>query len=249
MSESERRSLRYVVLVFGVLAYGSVSHAETPVCDQQTKPSVNCICDLRSLRPLQGAVGMGEVLEKKAKIEKKTEKEKGHLVADPIKVIRGPSGNLFVTDHHHGALAWLMAGFSSGVCSIEADASSADPKEFWVQLQERHKVHLEDKNGAAITPDFLPKTLRELPDDQYRTLAWMVRKNGGFCRQLMDQKEFAEFVWADWFRKRTELPPEQIMSSPTKMLPVALKLAKSSEAAVLPGYVGDSKRCEDDELP
>jgi hypothetical protein len=63
----------------------------------------------------------------------------------------------------------------------------------------------------------------------------------------MDHKEFAEFVWADWLRERTELPPEQIMSSPAKMLPAALKLAKSSAAAGLPGYVGDNKRCEDEE--
>ena len=150
--------IRYVILMFGLLVCRSVSHAEMLSCDQQTRPGVNCLCDLRSLRPLQGAVGMGEVLEKRAKIEKKTEKAKRHLAADPIKVVRGPGGRLFVTDHHHDALAWLMAGISSGVCSIEADASSTDSKEFWVQLQERHKVRLADKNGAAITPDSLPKS-------------------------------------------------------------------------------------------
>ena len=118
--------IRYVILMFGLLVCRSVSHAEMLSCDQQTRPGVNCLCDLRSLRPLQGAVGMGEVLEKRAKIEKKTEKAKRHLAADPIKVVRGPGGRLFVTDHHHDALAWLMAGISSGVCSIEADASSTD---------------------------------------------------------------------------------------------------------------------------
>jgi hypothetical protein len=240
-------SNRYAALIFVVLAFGSASRAETLPCDQQSELRVNCTCDLRSLRPLQGAVGMGEVLEKREKIEKKTEKEKKHLAADPIKVVRGPGGNFFVTDHHHGALAWLMAGISSAICSFDVDALSTDPNEFWVRLQERHKVRLADKNGVAITPDSLPKTLMELPDDPYRTLAWMVRKSGGFCRQLMDHKEFAEFLWADWMRGRPELPPEQIMSSPTKMLPTALALAKSSAAAGLQGYVGENRRCEDDE--
>jgi hypothetical protein len=32
-----------------------------------------------------------------------------------------------------------------------------------------------------------PKSSSELPDD----LAWMMRKNDGFCRGLMPQKEFA----------------------------------------------------------
>jgi hypothetical protein len=248
MCENDGSWVKYAVLAFGLLVCGSVSYAETLPCDQQAKPGVNCTCDLRSLRPLQGAVGMGEVLEKKAKIEKKPDKEKRHLEADPIKVVRGPAGDFFVTDHHHGALAWLMAGISSGICNIEPDALSTDPKEFWVEVEERHKAHLKDKNGAAIMPDSLPKTLTQLPDDPYRTLAWMVRKSGGFCRQLMDHKEFAEFVWADWMRgRRTELPPEQVMSSPAKMLPAALKLAKSPAAAELQGYVGDNKSCEVEE--
>jgi hypothetical protein len=247
LSERETRWIRYIALLFGLLACGSASHAETLPCNQQAEPSVNCICDLRSLRPLQGAVGMGEVLEKRAKIEKKPEKEKRRLAADPIKVVRGPDGGLFVTDHHHGALAWLMAGISDGVCSIEADTLSTEPGKFWAQLRERHKVRLADNNGATITPDFLPKTLMRLPDDPYRTLAWMVRKNGGFCRQLMDHKEFAEFVWADWMRGRTELPPDQVRSSPANMLSAALKLAESPAAAGLQGYLGDNKRCEDEE--
>src|SRR5262249_27366581 len=85
-------------------------------CDQRTVPGVNCSCDLKSLRPLQGAVGMGEVRQKAEKIKEKPKKEEGKLAADPIKVVRGPDGNLFVTDHHHGARAWLLAGYAAGVC-------------------------------------------------------------------------------------------------------------------------------------
>jgi hypothetical protein len=154
---------------------------------------------------------------------------------------------LFITDHHHGARAWLLAGSPSGICSIEADPLSTDPEEFWAQLRERHKVHLVDKDGAVIMPDSLPKTLEQLPDDPYRTLAWMVRKNGGFCRELMDYKEFAEFLWADWMRGRAELPAKQVAASPGMMLPAALKLAKSPIAAGLQGYLGNNKQCQDDE--
>jgi hypothetical protein len=151
---------------------------------------------------------------------------------------------LFVTDHHHGARAWLLAGYSSGICSIEPDPSSSDPATFWPRIEDLKKVHLKNKDGAVITPDALPTSLEQLPDDPYRTLAWMVRKKGGFCRARMLQKEFAEFIWADWMRGRVELPPAQVAAAPKQFLETALKLAKSPAAASLPGYVGE-KRCPD----
>jgi hypothetical protein len=219
-------------------------------CDLQTMPRVNCTCDLKSLRPLQGAVGMGEVQQKADKIKNKPKKEESKLAADPIKVVRGPGGQLFVTDHHHGARAWLLAGYSSGVCSIERDPSTPDPEKFWPRLEDLKKVHLENKDGVVIAPDALPTSLEKLPDDPYRTLAWMLRKKDGFCRALMQQKEFAEFIWADWMRGRIELPPAQVAAAPKKFLETALKLAKSPAAAGLPGYVGDkpiSFTCPDDD--
>ena len=45
----------------------------------------------------------------------------------------------------------------------------------------------------------LPRRLQDLPDDPYRTLAWLVRKNEGFCKS---SQEFAEFTWADWMRNQ-----------------------------------------------
>ena len=202
-----------LVLAVGFLTCGSSLSLATDNCDQQTALGVNCTCDLKSLRPLQGAVGMREVQQKADKIKKKPEKEEGKLAADPIKVVRGPDAQLFVTDHHHGARAWLLAGYSSGICSIEPGPSSTDPEKFWPELEALKKVHLENKDGVAIAPDALPKSIEQLPDDPYRTLAWMVRKENGFCRSLMKQKEFAEFIWADWMRNK--LPRTKLRPRPT----------------------------------
>lgn len=239
-----------LVLSVGFLTVEAMPSLAANGCDSQTAPGVNCTCDLKSLRPLQGAIGMGEVQHKADKIKKKPQKEESKLAADPIKVVRGPGGQLFVTDHHHGARAWLLAGHSSGICSIQRDLSSADPEKFWAQLKELNKIHLEDKNGNVIEPEALPRSLEQLPDDPYRTLAWMVRKNGGFCRALLKQKEFVEFSWADWMRgKSEELPPEKVSSAPDQLVTAAVKLAKSPAAANLPGYVGDqpaSFSCPDD---
>jgi hypothetical protein len=240
-----------LVLSVVFLACGSslsLAADETRRCDPQTAPRVNCTCDLTSLRPLQGAVGMVEVQHKADKIKKNLGKEEDKLAADPIKVVRGPGGQLFVTDHHHGARAWLLAGYPSGVCSIERDLSSADPEKFWSQLKDLKKVHLENKDGLAIVPDALPKSLEQLPDDPYRSLAWMVRKDDGFCRERMEQKEFAEFIWADFMRDK--FPAAEVAAAPQKLRKAAVELARSPAAAGLPGYVGEkpaSLTCQDDD--
>jgi hypothetical protein len=75
-----------------------------------------------------------------------------------------------------------------------------------------------------------------MPDDPYRTLAWLVRKNQGFCRADMPQKEFAEFQWADFFR--SNLNPSDVEWT-AKLIDKAVKLAESPQAKAQPGYVGD----------
>src|SRR5262245_16433984 len=81
---------------------------------QTTRVGVKCNCALSSLRPLQGAVGLMEVMDKKLQILGNEGKERRDLAYDPIKVVRGPGGDLYVTDHHHGARAWLEAGHTVG---------------------------------------------------------------------------------------------------------------------------------------
>lgn len=216
-------------------------------CKQQTTaPGAKCTCDLRTLRPLQGAVGMEEVMDK-AKDIGSGKKTRLDLAYDPIKIVRGPNG-LYVTDHHHGARAWLEAGQNMGTCQIQSDPISTDPTQFWVDLNTLKLVRLADKDGKSITATQLPTTLRDLPDDPYRTLAWRVRKGDGFCRALMTgNKEFAEFQWADWLRKRAEFknPPGPNQNWSKNKRAVAVELAKDPTKAndpfvkSLPGYRGD----------
>jgi hypothetical protein len=84
--------------------------------------------------------------------------------------------------------------------------------------------------GASPSERRQGRRTRRAPDDPYRTLAWMVRKRDGFCRALMQQKEFAEFIWADWMRGKIE-PAAQVAAGPKKFLETALKLAKSVRQA------------------
>ncbi len=239
MAVISRVSMSVLTLTLCLVAASSPIWAKARPCGQTTDIKTNCTCDLNTLRPLQGAIGMVQVRDKAAKIAKHPNKERKDLEKDPIKVVRGPDNQLFITDHHHGARAWLMSGETNGICSIEKGPDTTDPNLFWTQLNTMHKVRLADRNGDPIAPGALPKSLMTLPDDPYRTLAWLVREKNGFCRGLMEQKEFAEFIWADWLRKQPDLPASKVASIPRDALPAALKLVESPAAAQLPGYRGN----------
>ena len=62
-----------------------------------------CTCGLTKLRPLQGAVGTKEVACKEKSISEHPKRERQKLEQDSIKVVAGPGGKLFITDHHHRA--------------------------------------------------------------------------------------------------------------------------------------------------
>jgi hypothetical protein len=222
----------------------------TTACGAGYKTAVPCSCDVRTLRPLQGAVGMEEVRDKADKIKAKPGKACQKLASDPIKVVRGPGEALFITDHHHGADAWRLAERPFALCEIADRAPFSSEPQFWSDLIKDNLVRLADADGKSISPEQLPGDLAQLPDDPYRSLAWRLRKNDGFCRSIMPQKEFAEFIWADWLRKQPGLLVDAVRTSAKEMLPTALALARSPAAKDMPGYVGDQPsdfKCSDDE--
>jgi hypothetical protein len=237
MQRSHVQLLGFAVTITAIIA-SSGAWADQ-ACGAGTPEGVNCSCELRTLRPLQGAVGMAEVRDKAAKIAAKPDKEAKDLANDPIKLVRGPGGDLFITDHHHGARAWLLAGTAVATCRIDAGPPTADPAQFWAGLATPPKLHLKDADGHDITPEALPKSLEQLHDDPFRSLAWMIRKDNGFCRATMAQKEFAEFLWADWLRVQPGLPHADVAADPRKVLPAAKLLVKSPAASGNPGYVAD----------
>lgn len=224
--------------VLGLLLTWPVMAADVP-CDATTRAEATCACDVRTLRPLQGALEMEEARDKARKITSKPNKEWQDLVDDPIKVVRGPGGALFITDHHHGADAWRLAGRPIALCQISTRPPFSTEAHFWSDLVADRLVRLADAEGEPLTPAQLPSSLERMPDDPYRTLAWHLRRSGGFCRSHMPQKEFAEFIWADWLRKRPELPKPGVSASASSLLPTAMTLARSGAAQNMPGYVGN----------
>ena len=76
-----------------------------------------------------------------------------------------------------------------------------------------------------------------MSDDPYRSLAWRLRKDDGFCRAMMAQKEFAEFIWADWLRTRPEFPVDQVRASAKNFVAASKALARSPATKNLPAML------------
>lgn len=200
-----------VTLIFVVSPVEPPAFANEADCTAELLNTV-CSCDLAKLQPWQGAVGLKEVEHKEDGISKREDKERDKLKDDPIKVIAGPGGQLYITDHHHGALAWWAMraktkSGANGLCEVQAlrdedgrPRSFKTEGDFWAALKAARLIRLNDENGRPLAdPQKLP-TLEGLAqhDDPYRSLAWKVRDKG-FCRPE-GSKEFLEFLWADFFR-------------------------------------------------
>jgi len=224
------------------LVLSSTANAQPPTCTSTTQTGATCGCDVGTLHPLQGAVGLEEVNSKVEKIRADLEGERQRLLDDPIKVVHGPNGGLFITDHHHGADAWRLAKHPMAYCRIDDGGKSGSEAGFWSDLSARGLVHLEDARGKSIAPAQLPAHLAAMPDDPYRSLAWRLRKQGGFCRAEMARMDFAEFIWADWLRSRLPMPSSTDGASTKPFVARALSLALGKSASGMPGYVGDKPK-------
>jgi hypothetical protein len=188
------------------------------------------------LRPTQFAVGMMEV-DEKIKIVRDFGKKKRRRFVDktPVPVIRGHDGRLYIVDHHHFLCVCYHVGIKRVRVKIIEDLSKKTLSylKFWAWMRRNRKSYPFCQFGEGPRKEFyLPKDIRGLADDPYRSLAWFVRKAGAFKNS---EKTFAEFTWANFFRKKGLLDREG-MEGIEKAIRVAVALAQSPEASKLPGY-------------
>jgi hypothetical protein len=192
--------------------------------------------EIHKLHPTQLTVGMIEVHEKEKHLASlKPSAQKDFMRAHPIPAVKGPEGLLFITDHHHLGRAAHDAGLETGFFEVEADFSSYDMDSFWVEMDKHSWVHPLDENGVRHHYRLIPKHLDKLIDDVYRSLAAYVRNAGGYEKT---PTAFAEFVWADFFRR--SIPIEDVTADFSAAVKTAIPLARSALAAGLPGYKGKS---------
>jgi hypothetical protein len=189
---------------------------------------------ITDLRPTQMTVGMYEVIAKQKSWQQQDKKKKAEFLGrHMIPVVRGPKQRLYVIDHHHLSLALHREGIKDVLVTIVADLKTLDNEAFWVYLDNRCWVHPYDALGRRCRFDQVPRSVTDLKDDPYRSLAGELRRLGGFAK---DTTPFSEFLWADFLRRRItrSAAKEQF----AKSLKQAFRLAKSEEASYLPGWCG-----------
>jgi hypothetical protein len=187
-----------------------------------------------SLRPTQMTIGMVEVYRKRDAWSKKTSEDLAKfLAAHMVPVITGLAGEPYLIDHHHLARALYEEGVKSVFVTVVADLSRLPADHFWNVMSFHGWTHPYDSKGRRREYSELPKTVKTMEDDPYRSLAGELRNLGGFAK---DSSPFSEFLWADFLRPR--IKAKAIKADLAAALTKAMTLAKTGEADYLPGWCG-----------
>jgi hypothetical protein len=188
------------------------------------------------LRPTQITVGLREVATKRKRWrELGAKKDQKFLGKHIIPVVLGPKQRPYVVDHHHLARALHDEGVKEVAITVGNNLSGLDRDAFWTVMDNRNWMHPYDAEGVRRPYRDIPKTVAELIDDPFRSLAGELRRAGGFAK---DTTPFSEFLWADFLRRRVKR--KLVEQDFDHAVEAALQLAKSQEAGYLPGWCGPS---------
>jgi hypothetical protein len=188
-----------------------------------------------SLRPTQMTVGMREVKEKRKRWrEHRSDKKRAKLLGTHmIPVVLGPDQRHYVVDHHHLARALHDEDVKDVLVTVIADLSMVDRDAFWGVMDNKRWVYPYDAKGARRHFRELPRTVEDLRDDPFRSLAGELRRAGGFAK---DTTPFSEFLWADFLRRR--LSRKSVEDNFAKAVEKGLALVRGHDAVYLPGWCG-----------
>jgi len=197
-----------------------------------------------------------EALSSAALVERKWSKQ------PPI--IIGPRGFQLIDNHHHcrslfdSALPNSQKWMYFTVFRNWSDRS-LDRYDFSM-FSHTYLWPYDEKGLGPVDPSLFPRSLGDLLDDPFRSLAYLVRSRGGFDAVHLP---FQEFRWANFFRDRLHSDLLAFQTVPAgdeawclarpystaclsldaqraalaALLPRALELASSEDAAHLPGFI------------
>jgi hypothetical protein len=230
-----------------------------PKCDTRSPRDTIGRLKLSELRPTQNAVGMDEVNTKVKKIKKKNDsKLADYLLQRPVPIIIGNNGRYYLIDHHHLTISlWIAKGDMEIPVQVTRNWSPIEGNHFWKAMAANNWVYPFDAmGGGPLNPSTLKKHVKDLDNDLYRSLSWVVRQKYGYVKDP-NNAIFAEFKWGSFFRTRVifdeqlsrekkcmEITLEHINNKDPDdyhdKIAYAMYLASSPEAAGLPGFVGRS---------
>ena len=138
-----------------------------------------------------------------------------------------------MVDHHHLARALHDEGVKDILVTVIGDLTMVERDAFWGVMDNKRWVYPYDAKGERRHFKDLPKSVADLKDDPFRSLAGELRRVGGFAK---DTTPFSEFLWADFLRRK--MSRKSVEDDFEKAIEKALALAKSKDAIYLPGWCG-----------
>ena len=191
---------------------------------------------IKELRPTQITVGMREVAAKRAQWREAGGKKGAEFLGKHmVPVILGPKERHYVIDHHHLARALHDEGVKDVLITVVANLSKLELDSFWFVMENRNWMHAFDDKGERRGHRDIPKSVSDLVDDPFRSLAGELRRSGGYAK---DTTPFSEFLWADFLRRR--IKRKMVEDDFDRALEKALDLARGHDAGYLPGWCGPS---------
>jgi hypothetical protein len=191
-------------------------------------------CKIHILRPTQITVGLIEVSDKCIHLASMKKLDRRAFLSEhSFPAVLGPKDRLYLTDHHHLALAAWHMKVESAFFVMEANWSKLGIKKFWREMIKNQWAHPIDWQGEKRPIDEIPSHIHGLCDDIYRSLAAYVRNAGGYEKT---PTAFAEFQWAEFFRERIVIGSTR--ADFDRAVQQACQLAQSPTARELPGYRG-----------
>jgi len=188
------------------------------------------------LRPTQFTVGMREVQAKRREWRARAKRGENlgeFLGKHLIPVIWGFKDRYYVIDHHHLSRALHDEDQKVVSVTIVANLRKLERDAFWFVMENRNWMHAFDVEGRRRDYEDIPKSIADLVDDPYRSLAGELRLAGGYAK---DTTPFSEFLWADFLRRRVKR--KLVERDFDQALKEARQLAKGEDANYLPGWCG-----------
>lgn len=217
-----------------ILSGTSVAFAENSApCSPSAAVHEVCQLNLTQAHPTQFAVGELEVNAKVKKFKKMSASEISQYASEHQGlVVIGPGNTLYLADGHHIAAALLKVNKETMPVEVAANLSTLSETDFEKNMLANHWTWLLDENGkSGKTFSQLPTHVADLGNNLYRSLAWLVRKAGGYSKT---SELWTDFLWSEYFRAHITIADKDTdMEKATKE---ALKIVHSPDAKDLPGY-------------
>lgn len=143
----------------------------------------------------------------------------------------GPKKHHYAVDHHHFTMALIGEEAPLLGIYVLADLSHLPKDEFWTFMDNSDWCHAYDEKGERRELTKIPKNFGKLEADPYRSLVGSLIRAGGCAKS---NKPFAEFLWADYFRRRIDRGRAEHQFS--EALGDALALARQQDVKSLSGW-------------